>query len=486
MLFNSVSYAGELLASQPFVPKSMNNASTNSASQQPLHELSQPILKELPEVFPEAKKQIVLPLSPKVGKEPLEANTYKDFPKYEKISLPEAINYSLTHNLDIQGNRLDIDIAKNKIKVANRLKNPYFLSFFNMGEAAIDNPNTMGLVFPFEIAKRAPRKCKAKAELELTKGKVALAELSLRLDVRQAYVDLVAAKTELKILNDHKKLLQELLYIAERKYDVGAAPQMDVIHAKMTLNQLLIQFNSANTNVYTSRYNFNKLLNSQNFDTKEDYLPEQKEFISILTPNPVEKLPDFKTFCDIALEKRLDLKNAQKEVEVAQKNLVTVLRQRVPDIELGAGYMFVPSQMATVGRSTSGAFAMVNVTDIPLLYQYTPEIKNARIQLEQKCLAYNSLRNKAIMDLRSVYDEFNTAQDNLNYYSDILLMESREFLNMSKRSYEVGKSNITDFIFIQQSYKNIMMGYTVALANYYDAWINILREVNYEELKLHG
>ena len=90
------------------------------------------------------------------------------------------------------------------------------------------------------------------------------------------------------------------------------------------------------------------------------------------------------------------------------------------------------------------------------------------------------------MNLHSAYDEFNTAQDNLNYYNDILLSESNQFLHMAKRSYIVGKSNMTDLIFVEQSYKLIMMGYTMALADYYNSWVNILREVNYEELKLNG
>lgn len=421
---------------------------------------------------------------------PIQAGTSADIPTYVKISLPEAINYALCHNLDIMGNRINVDIGKNDIKTANRLKNPSLISYINFGKAATDNPDYVGLVFPIDIAKRGPRKNLAKSNLELIKCKLSLAELNLRLDVRQAYVDLVAAKSILKILVDHKILLQELLDVAQRKYDVGAAPEMDVIHSKMTLNQLLIQVNSANTYVYVARYNLNRLLNSQNFDSKEDYLPEQNEFVSLLTPKPLDKMPSFCELANIAVQRRLDLKNAQKEIDVAQKNLILVIRQRVPDIEIGGGYMAVPPTMSTSETFSQGVFAMGNITNIPLLYQYTPEIKNAKLVVEQKQLAYNSLKNQAMMNLHAAYDQFNTAQDNLNYYNDILLSESRKFLGMSKRSYTVGKSSITDFIFIQQSYKNIMMGYTNALADYYNAWVNVLREVNDEKLeevlKQHG
>ena len=416
----------------------------------------------------------------------IETGTSADDVKYKKISLPYAIDYALSHNLDIQGNRLNINIAKNDIKTANRLKNPYIQMFLNSGTASTDNPNNFGMIFPFEIAKRGPRKNLAKSAFELTKGNVALAEFYLRLDVRQAYVDLVAAKSELKILGDQRKLLQELLFIAQKRYDAGAVPEMDVIHSKMTLNQLLIQENTAKTNVFVARYNFNKTLDSMEYDTNEDYLPEQNGFADLLTPKAAEKAPEFNQLLDIALNNRIDLKNAKKDIDVAQKNLVVVVRQRIPDIEIGGGPMFVPSQWSSTGSTTNGVYVGGGITNIPLLYQYNPEIKNAKIQVEQKELVYKSLAHKATLDLHSAYDEFITAQANLNYYSDILLSESKQFLSMAQRSYMVGKSSIADLIFIEQSYKSIVMGYVTALADYYDAWVNVVREVNDEELKIHG
>lgn len=416
----------------------------------------------------------------------IKVGTSTDIASYQKISLPEAINYALSHNLNIKGERLNVDIAKHNIKKANRLQNPYILSFFNTGKAATDNPNTIGAFFPIDIAKRGARKNLAKSSLELTKGNVALAELMLRLDVRQAYIDLVAAKSNLKILNDQRKLLQELVDVAQKKYDAGAVAQMDVIHAKMTLNQLLIQVNSANTAVFVARYKFNEMLESHNFDTQEDYLPEQNEFLCMLTPKPLAKMPDFDAIFDMAIKNRIDLKNAQKDIIVAQKNLVLVIRQRVPDIELGAGYMFVPSAFSTADAETRGAFLAGNITNIPLLYQYSPEIKVAKLQVEQKQLAYDALIHEAHLSLHTAYDEYLTARDNLNYYNDILMSESQQFLKMAQRSYREGKASITDYIFIEQSYKSIVMGYVQALADYYVAWVNVLRQVNNEELKLNG
>lgn len=455
---------------------------------------TQPQPKLIPPIPPQTKFKA--PMLPDIVKptiealkrsdEPYQAGTSADVSLYHKISLPEAIDYALSNSLDIRGTRLNVPIAQNNIKAANRLKNPYIQSYFNFGTAATDNPDYVNVVFPFELFKRGPRKKMAQASLELTKGQLALAELTLRLDVRQAYINLVAAKSVLKITEQQRQLVQELLDIAQKKYDVGAVPLMDVVQAKMALNQSLIQMNSAKTDVLIARHNFNRIIFARDFDTLEDSLPQHDRFVDLLTPSPAEKLPQFDCIAQIALNKRLDIQNALKDVDVAKKNLTVTIRQRIPDIEVGGGVLFVPAPLATIGRNTSGVDVVANISNIPLLYQYTPEIKNAMLQVQQKELAYDSARHNALLNLHSAYDAFSTAQLNLNYYSDVLITESGQYLYMSKRSYEVGRTNITNYIYIEQTYKEILMSYTNALADYYKAWVALLREVNDEGLTLNG
>lgn len=431
----------------------------------------------------EIKKQATT-LPPQSLEPKLKTGTYAQVRVYRKITLPEAIEYALSHNLEIIGARKGIDLAKNNIKTANRLKNPYLPIFLNDGQASKDNPDMAAIVFPIEIAKRGPRKNLAKSNYQLVLGNVLLQELYLRLDVRKAYVDLVAAKSNLKILDDQRKLLQDLVIITQKKYKAGASPAMDIIHAKMTLNQLLIQVNTARTEVEVARYKFNLVLEANDFDSNEDYLPEQKEFVAILTPDPSGIMPDFETVFNIAMEHRLDIQNARQEIEVANKKLTTVIRQRVPDIEIGAGFMYVPAQYSTTKQNANGFYAVGEINNIPLLYLHNPEIKNAKIEVEQKELAYENVKHHALINLRSAYANFITAQTNLNYYNDVILTESNQFLLLARRGYEIGKTSITDYIFIEQSYKNIMLGYVAALANYYNAWVAVLREVNDEEFKL--
>ena len=140
--------------------------------------------------------------------------------------------------------------------------------------------------------------------------------------------------------------------------------------------------------------------------------------------------------------------------------------------------------MSDDGKFQSGAYAGASLVNIPIFYNYSPEIKNAKLEIEKAQLNYNSTQYKALNDLNNAYEKFVTAKTNLNYYNEKLLKNSEEMIRISKRSYEVGKSNLTTLIVIEQSYKSIIVGYTYALKEYYNCWIDFLREVNAEEFNI--
>lgn len=404
----------------------------------------------------------------------------------QKISLSEAVNLAIKNNIDFQANKLDTEIAKNNIKVANKLQNPDFDIFYNFGSAGKGNPQLFGMTETIEIAKRGARKKLAKANYELAKENLNFYEFDLKMDVREAYINLVAAKSILKSLQEQQKLLKELLTIAQRRYEAGAAPEIDVIQAEIALNQMTTQVNTAKVNVKSATFEFNKTINPKDktylkFDTVDDLF--RNNFIDLETPNPKSQMPEFETIAEDSLKNRFDIKIAKQQINVAEKNLTVIARQRIPDLEIQGGYGYQSKGMSDDGRFKAGAYAGASLVNLPLLYAYRPEIKNAKLEVEKAELNYISTKNKALKDLNNAYEKFVTAQMNLNFYNDKLLKNSDEMIRVSKRSYEVGKSNLTSLIVMEQSYKSIIIGYTYALADYYNCWINFLREVNQEELK---
>lgn len=304
------------------------------------------------------------------------------------------------------------------------------------------------------------------------------------MDVREAYVNLVAAKEILIVLEARRKLLNDLLAIAKKRVSAGEVEEIDVIQTEISLNQLVIQVNSQKANVKSAMLAFNKAINANNnaikYDAEDENFSDKEDFIALLSPKPMDKLPPFEEIINNSLKNRYDIKIAQKEIEVAKKNLIYVGRQRIPDLELLGGYGFMTKGMSESGSYMDGAYAGANIVNIPLFYSYKPEIQNAKMQYEQAELKYLSVENKAVNDLQSAYEKFLTAQVNLNYYNDYVLKNSYDMIKEAKKNYASGKSTLTTLIVMEQSYRSIVAGYTYALADYYNYWINFLREVNAE------
>ena len=401
-----------------------------------------------------------------------------------KVSINDAVEIASKYNLDIQSSRLNINVEKNNIKAANRLKNPELGSFFNLGKAGKGNPQEIGLTQLVEIAKRGSRKNLAKSNFELVQRSVEYLEFDLRMDVREAYTNLLAKKSVLTTMKEQEVILTAMLEQAEEMHKKGKVSEIDVLQAKLLLNQIITEVQSANYEVKTALYEFNKVINSPEsfYDTLEESFTS--DYMPLLIPRPEAKLPEFDDIDD-AINNRYDIKIALQQIDVAEKELLVVMRKKIPDIQLVGGYSYQNPGQSENGQFKHGAFVGANLVNIPLLYRFTPEIKNAKLKLEQAHLNYASIENKALNDLRRAYDKFLSAQATLKNYNEHILSDSEELINASRKSYKNNKTDLTTLITMEESYRMISISYTYALANYYNAWNDFIREVNNEHFTVY-
>ncbi len=409
------------------------------------------------------------------------------FAEIRKVYLNEAIEAALKNNVELQAAILDRNIAKNDIKTANRFQNPSFDVFYFMGAAGNNEPKQLGVSENIEIAKRSARKKLAESNLKLVEKRLDYTTFDLKMDVREAYINLVAAKSILYTLEQQKELQEELLEIAKSRVKSHNAPDIDAMQAEIALNQMITQVNSARVEVKRAQAEFNKVINNPEdviYDSMDKLFTEENNFEEMMTPPPDFDFPDFSTIVQKAIDNRFDIKIAKQEIDVAEKNLTVVARQRIPDLQLTGGYAYQVGSYSNSGNFNNGAYAGASLVNIPLFYNYSPEIQNAALKLKQAELRYVSVRNRAVKDVLAAYERFLTAVDNLNHYEKKIIMDSEELIETSKDSYEAGKSDITALIVMKQAYKSIIIGYSQALAEYYNGWTNFLREVNDEDFTL--
>jgi len=403
-----------------------------------------------------------------------------------KISIQEAINIAVENSMELQSQTLNVQIAKNNIKAANRLQNPSIDTNWMIGSAGKGNPHGIGVTQMIEVFKRKHRKKSAQASFEVSDETARYKNFDLKMDVREAYINLVSAKTIVDSLEIEEKSLLEINRLVKERYKAGKASETDVIQSDISINHIKTQLNTARTNIMAARFQFNSVMDTDPiYDSIVESFEEDGHFDKLLTPSPKTQLPGFSDILALAEQNRYDLKIAQKEIEVAKNNLKIETSKRVPDIEIGGGYLFQPIGMSgEAGRYLNGAYVNANIVNLPILYNFAPEIKNAKLEIEKAELKYAAAQNNAFANLSSAYEKLVNAQTNLNYYTDSLIEDSKRMMKTSKKNYEEGKTDLTPLILIEQSYRSIIIGYTTALTQYYSAYINFLREVDVENLDI--
>lgn len=389
-----------------------------------------------------------------------------------KISLEEAMDLALRGNIELQEQRKDLGISENTIKQVNALKNPQFQSNLLMGRIAKANSSQIGVVVPVEIAKRGVRKTAAESEFNYTENKIKDYEFKLKQRVRSAYFNLILSKSNLKIMEERKELLEDLFNIAENRPINSQNYEIELLQAKIRLKKQYIRINGAKAEVKTSQYKFNKVLNLENntnlYDAKEESVFNQAFITTLELPAPDE-------LTDYAYSHRYDIKMAVSKLDKAKKDLTATARKRVPDLYLSGGYAFAHD-------GTPGAFAGIGF-DIPMLYLYTPEIQNAKLELEKAQLEYNSILNITKNIIYTNYDKFMMAQENVGYYQNII-DESKKILNLSKQLYKKGQISITNLIVVEHSHQELLNEYLAAIGVYYNAYISLLTELGMENLSV--
>ena len=398
-----------------------------------------------------------------------------------KISIQEAVEIANKNNLDMQVSRLDIDVDKHKIKEANRLQNPAIGTTQNFGKAGRGEPQDIGVSQLFELGK----KDLAKSKFELTQKYVEFLEFDLRMDVREAYTNLLAKKSVLTTMRKQESILKHMLEQAQDKFKTGEVSKIDVLQAELLQNQIITEVQSAEFAVKNALYDFNKVINCPDgfYDTVEDHFTA--DYKPLLIPKVDSKMPDFETISNDAINNRYDIKIALQQIEVAEKELLVTLRKKVPDFEIGGGYSYNNKIQSDAKPFEHGAYLQASIVNIPVLYQYKPEIEAAKLKLEQSHLNYASVENKALNELKKSYEKFLLAQLRLKNYNEQLITNSENLINESRKSYYIDdKTDLTTLITMEESYRMISVAYTYALADYYNAWNEFIREVNNENFTI--
>lgn len=389
-----------------------------------------------------------------------------------KINMDEAIKIAIAKNITYQSKKKELEIAEKNIKIANRLKNPQFFSHTLIGRVTRSNNSQLGMNIPVEVMKRGARKKVAIAEYEKAKTELERYEYNLRVDVMDAYFDILIAKSYYILMQRKERWYKAVLAVAEHKKNTEPRYEINVLRAKTKHERELMDLNYLQSNVNSAICNFNKVLNTNErtitYDTVENSLHDNKALMDI-------EIPAYEHLEEVALKHNYELKISKDDIEIAGRNVTLAKRQVIPDLQLAAGYAY---QKMTVHDPYNGAYVTAGV-DLPIFYTYRPEIQKAKIMLDRvKCdkVAYEDILRYTIQDN---YNKFYAHKKNMEcakkIYDDmdrILILESR--------AYERNEIRLMDLMAIEDSQQQYMTEFINSINLYYKAYLDLLRNLGHD------
>ena len=390
------------------------------------------------------------------------------------VDLEKMIEIGLKENCDLKIKRMELKAAEKDIKIANRLKNPEIQSNVVIGNVALGNSSQAGVALPIEVLKRGVRKKIAQEEYSIKETELRQAEHNYKLQIMQAYFDILYAKSVYNIQEERLKLFKNLVKITTDKPKYPAY-EIDNLKADIQYAQQLIEVNRAKAALLAKQFELNKILNTGKddvmYDTKEPSLLGHWAFMEI-------KIPEYEFLENVALQYSYVVKISEKNIDKAEQELTYAKRQRVPDVSVAGGYAWQAHRNAP--NDYGGAFVGINM-DLPVLYNFTPEIQKAQIFLERSKAGKKAYEHQLKYELKKDFNTFKYSAENMEY-SKKILQDSEKIVKLSTDGYISGKNSYTDLVINENGHQEVLSQYLNAMSRHFYSYLELMQDIGHDIL----
>ena len=396
------------------------------------------------------------------------------FANVKNVDLDTMVQIGLKQNCDLKIKRMELKAAEKDIKIANRLKNPEIQSNIVMGNVALGNSSQAGVALPIEVLKRGIRKKVAIEEYNIKETELKQAEHNYKLQVMQAYFDILYAKSVYNIQEERLKLFKNLVQITTDKPKYPSY-EIDNLKADIQYAQQLIAVNRAKSNLLAKQFELNKILNTGDdsvmYDTKEASLLGNWAFLNI-------QLPEYNFLENIALQYSYMVKISQKNIDKSELEVTMAKRNRVPDVSVAGGYAWQAHRNAP--NNYGGAFVGVGI-DVPILYNYTPEIQKAQIFLERSKASKKAYEYQLKYELKKDYNTFKYSAENMEH-SKKILQDSEKIVKLSTDGYIKGRNSYTDLVINENGHQEVLSQYLTAMSRHFYSYLELMQDIGHDIL----
>jgi len=379
------------------------------------------------------------------------------------ITVAEAVDEALQHNLALMAQRSNLSIADAALVAARLRPNPVVsvsadhLDWLGTG---FDEANNGG---PTEIAARVdvPLERGGKREARIAvasflksaaEAQFADAVRTLKNDVTQASIDVMAAQAARALVADNLHAFEALARVNQARATAGSIAPFESTRSQVAMLQFRSTMVRADLDLASALSRLRTLLGRAPGDplALSDTLPTK----------PLPGGPDLSDLERLAIDTRPYLRALQLSQARSTADLRLQEALGKVDYLVGAEYR---RQQGIAGKSNS--VGMFFSSPLPISNRNQGEIARAAAERDQAARQIAARRAEILADVQSAYHEYATTRDMVASIERDLLKPATGIRDIASYTYGAGGSTLLDLLDAQRAFTDTMQSYVDARAS---------------------
>jgi outer membrane protein TolC len=366
--------------------------------------------------------------------------------------LEVLIPFALSQNAGIQAARKRMEAAAMRVPQAASLKDPMwsvtgwpFVPYVPQTAAGRVTVEAMVSQEVPWFGKLHALSQAAEAEADMARAQLAAAELDVIEQVRRAYYQLYFVEQSLRITRDNRKLLEDVLQIADVRYRTGATSQQDLLRLQAELATVDGDVLRIEQELDSARADLAQLLHvspDTPFQTSGELGLQE-------LPNDLARL------YEQAVAARPEL---HEQLAALDRDRFKVERARLdyfPDLTYGAQWGEMTTNRALAPSADGLDMVGINVAgNLPVYRQrIRAGIREAEAQAVASARQYDQLRDQTQRDVKSLFAQAKSQREVARLIREAIIPKTEQAWDIALQEYQVGT---TEFIQLIDTWRELL------------------------------
>jgi outer membrane protein TolC len=404
-------------------------------------------------------------------------------PGVDAASVDHLIAEALQNNPDVRAARKEHEAALQRISPAGALDDPMIeMGILNLPLSSFSFSREDMTMKMLGVSQRVPYPGKRAlkrdvAQLDSESVAHAYAETVNRVirNTRVAYYDFAVVTASMRLIDQNRAIVRQLIKVADTRYSVGQANQVDVLRAQTQLSKMSEELLKLEREYNLSAAELGHALGRSTSAGAIQPVLELRE----------EDL-DFTKLRDEALERRPQLLALKKITERSERAVELARSDRYPDFDVRFSYGQRDSMPD--GTRRSDLVSLTVAMNLPVWRQTKTQPKIAEaVALQDR--AASMLEAQFHEMYRMLHQQIAMAGQSLKavrLYRNELIPQSRLTVEAAMAAYQVGRSDFALLLDNQMSVLNLQLAEVTAIASYNKALAEIDFIAGRTPAELHG